>query len=200
MTGELRSGNVEAGEAFGRRFWDHGGMAANGPQSHVGADGDTRPGILHGSFEVALELPSPPTDVFAAYGELPRRARWFRMPGKPEDAHKLDFRVGGHESLAASFQPTGGRSEQMAYRSHFLDISPYQRIVHTYTFDLDGRRHWASLVTIELFGGADGTLLRHTEQYAFLAVTGAGDDDVAHLRGGTQLQLNGLLAMLTSDS
>lgn len=153
-------------------------------------------GALHGSFEVEFELPASPHDVFAAYGELPIRKRWFRMPGTPDEDHKLDFRVGGSESLAASFAPIGDRSEHMAYCAQFLDIVPDQRIVFTYTFDLDGRRRWVSLVTIEIMGGADATLLRHTEQYAFLAVTGAVEDDVAHLKGGTRLQLNGLLTAL----
>ncbi len=53
-----------------------------------------------------------------------------------------------------------------------------------------------SLVTVELSADAGGTRLRHTEQYAFLAATGTGKDDVAHLKGGTRLQLNGLLAAL----
>jgi uncharacterized protein YndB with AHSA1/START domain len=138
------------------------------------------PGALHGSFTLELELPAPPQDVFAAYGELPLRKKWSRMPGTPDNGgHKLDFRVGGSESLAARFAPMGERTEHMAYRSQFLDIVPDQRIVFTYTFDLDGRRHWASLVTIEILGGADGALLCHTEQYAYLAVTGTGQDDVA---------------------
>ncbi len=35
-----------------------------------------------------------------------------------------------------------------------------------------------------------------TEQYTFLVVTDDGADDVAHLRGGTRLLLNGLAAAL----
>lgn len=54
-------------------------------------------------------------------------------------------------------------------------------------------------MSVELFGSGDGTRLRRTEQYAFLEVTGAGEDDVAHLKGGTELQLNGLLAALRSE-
>ena len=43
---------------------------------------------------------------------------------------------------------------------------------------------------------SSGTRLTWTEQFAFVALTGDGDDDVAHLRGGTQLLLNGLAAAL----
>lgn len=155
---------------------------------------------LHGSFTAELELPASPRDVFAAYAELPVRRRWFRMPGRPDGEHELDFRVGGTERLAATFAPYGdGRAEHMAYHSHFLDIVPERRIVCAYRFEHDGERRLSSLVTVELSASGTGTAVRHVEQYAFLAVTGNGDDDVAHLRGGTRLQLNGLLAALGSD-
>jgi uncharacterized protein YndB with AHSA1/START domain len=153
---------------------------------------------LHGSFTAERELPASPGDVFAAYAELPVRRRWFRMPGRPDGEHELDFRVGGSERLAATFAPYGdGRAEHMAYHSHFLDIVPERRIVCAYTFMLDGERRWVSLVTVELSASGTGTAVRHAEQYVFLAVTGSGDDDVAHLKGGTLLQLNGLLAALS---
>ena len=57
-----------------------------------------------------------------------------------------------------------------------------------------------SLVTIELCPQDAGTHLRHTEHYVFLAWTGDGRNDVAHLKGGTRLQLNGLLAALSNRS
>jgi len=45
---------------------------------------------------------------------------------------------------------------------------------------------------------ADGTRtrLRHSEHYVYLAYSGDGAQDVAHLKGGTRLQLNGLAAAL----
>ncbi|HLI01251.1 MAG TPA: SRPBCC domain-containing protein [Acidimicrobiales bacterium] len=114
-------------------------------------------------------------------------------------AAMMKIRVGGTESVAARFAPTGERSEHLSYRAQFLDITLDRRLVYSYTFELDGRRRWASLVSVELFGSGDGTRLRRTEQYAFLEVTGAAEDDVAHLKGGTELQLNGLLAALRSE-
>ncbi len=54
------------------------------------------------------------------------------MPGTPDGGgHKLEFRVGGTESLAATFAPTGERSEHMAYCSWFLDIVTNERIVYS---------------------------------------------------------------------
>jgi len=53
-------------------------------------------------------------------------------------------------------------------------------------------------VTVELSAlpAGGGTRLRHTEQYAFLAYTDDGAQDLAHLKGSTNLQLNGLAAAL----
>ena len=54
----------------------------------------------------------------------------------------------------------------MAYHSHFLDIVPERRIVCAYTFEHDGERRLASLVTVELSASGTGTAVRHAEQYA----------------------------------
>ena len=69
-----------------------------------------------------------------------------------------------------------------------------------YAVTVNDIRRWVSLVTIELCPQDAGTHLRHTEHYAFLAWTGDGRHDVAHLKGGTRLQLNGLLAALSDRS
>ena len=53
-----------------------------------------------------------------------------------------------------------------------------------------------SLVTVLLREQAPGTRLTWTEQYAMLVTAGSGADDIAHLRGGTELHLNGLGAVL----
>jgi len=167
----------------------------------MNANRGTAERVLHGSFSVEVEVPASPEDVFAAYAELPVRRRWFRMPGRADGEHELDFRVGGGERVGASFSPYGDdRAEHMAYQSRFLDIVPEHRIVCAYGFELDGEQRWASLVTVEFSASGTGTAVRHTEQYVFLAVTGDGDDDVAHLKGGTRLQLNGLLAALSGAS
>jgi ferric-dicitrate binding protein FerR (iron transport regulator) len=68
--------------------------------------------------------------------------------------------------------------------------------VYTYAFTLDGIRLWVSLVTREFAANDNGTRLTHTEQYAYLAYTADGQQDVAHLQDGTRLQLNALAAAL----
>jgi uncharacterized protein YndB with AHSA1/START domain len=126
-------------------------------------------------------------------------ARWFRVPSRPEEAHyELDFRVGGHENARGAFAPYGdsGDVERIEYRSTFLDIVPGERVVRSYELLLKDVRRWVSLVTVELAPHDGGTRLTHTEQYVFLTYTDAGEHDVAHLKGSTRLQLNGLLAAL----
>jgi hypothetical protein len=64
-------------------------------------------------------------------------------------------------------------------------ISLDGRIVFTNELDLDGRRRWCSLVTIELAPGVGGTHMTYTEQqYVFLLPTGNGLDEEAQLKGG----------------
>ena len=152
--------------------------------------------VVHGSFTLPFDLSAPPSSVFAAFSEQPLRERWFRLPGESGTArHELDFRVDGGEVAGSTFASARVR-EHLEYRSHFLDIVPGERIVLAYEFLLDGRRRWVSLVTIEFAAEAGGTRLSWTEQYAFLLMTGDGRQDVAHLRGGTRLQLNALAAVV----
>jgi uncharacterized protein YndB with AHSA1/START domain len=155
--------------------------------------------VLHGSFTVERDLAAPPSRVFAAYADVSVRRRWFRMPGDPlRGSHELDFRVGGHEAAAGVFAPTGEAEEALEYRSTFWDVEPDARIVFGYSVTVDGVRRWASLVTVSLSAlpAGEGTRLRHTEQYAYLAYAGDGAQDIAHLKGSMPLQLNALAAAL----
>ena len=180
------------------RPWHRGRVISDSPARAVGPSDDNDRHVIHGSFTLPFELSAPPARVFSAFAELPLRTRWFRLPGKAETIdHELDFRVGGGEIAGSAFA-AAGVTERLEYRSHFLDIVPGERIVLAYEFALDGRRRWVSLVTIELSPAAGGTALTWTEQYAFLAVTGDGSQDIAHLQGGLRLHLNGLASVVES--
>jgi uncharacterized protein YndB with AHSA1/START domain len=160
-----------------------------------------RQAVLHGSFSVERDLAASPGRVFSAYADFSLRRRWFRMPGDPaRGRHELDFRVGGHEAASGVFAPAGEAEEALEYRAAFWDLEPGARIVFSYSVTVDGVRRWASLVTVSLSAlplpSGDGTRLRHTEQYAYLAYDGDGTQDIAHLKGSMPLQLNGLAAAL----
>lgn len=153
-------------------------------------------GVIYGTFTLSLDLAAPPDQVFAAFSDLSIRQRWFRIPAqRGTGRHELDFRVGGEETATGVFVSLDQR-EQIEYRSQFLDIVTDERIVFAYQGIVDGIRRVVSLVTVELLPDADGTLLRHTEQYALLAFTGDGSQDIAHLEGGTRLKHNGLAAVV----
>jgi uncharacterized protein YndB with AHSA1/START domain len=162
---------------------------------------------LTGSFTVERDLAVSPDRVFAAYAEPGLRRRWLRLPVDAAHAHyELDFRPGGHELRRGRFAPTGdaGTEELIEYRSVFWDIVPGVRLVFDYELVLDGVRRWVSLVTVELSArpgqtmpGETGTRLRHTEQYTYLAYSDAARE-IAHLKGSTSLQLNGLAAALSA--
>jgi uncharacterized protein YndB with AHSA1/START domain len=150
---------------------------------------------------VERDLTATSDRVYAAYADIGLRRRWFQMPGDRSRAfHELDLRVGGHETASGAFAPAGEAEERLEYRSTFLDLEAGSRVVFGYSFTLDGVRRWASLVTVELSAApsGDGTRLRHTEQYAYLAYTGDGAQDIAHLKGSMNLQMNALASALTT--
>jgi uncharacterized protein YndB with AHSA1/START domain len=170
----------------------------------------TRQPALTGSFSVERSLAASPDQVFAAYAEPRLRARWLRVPGDPaRSEYELDFRPGGHELRRGRFAPSGvaGTEELIEYRAVFWDIQPGARLVFGYELVLDGIRRWVSQVAIELAqlaapapGGQPGTRLLHREQYVLLAYAGDGAQEIAHLKGSTGLQLNGLAAALSAAS
>ncbi|WP_225828446.1 SRPBCC domain-containing protein [Streptomyces naphthomycinicus] len=160
---------------------------------------DPTPPVLHGSFSVGLDFSVARAEVFRGFAEASLRRRWFRLPGGSSTAeHDLDFRVGGGETARNVFV-SGDTREHLAYRSRFLDIVPDTRIVYVYEAEVDGSRRWISLVTVELSDEAAGSRLTWTEQYTWLVPSGDGDQDVAHLRGGTRLLLNGLSTVVNPD-
>ncbi|CAO5229829.1 SRPBCC domain-containing protein [Frankia sp. AgKG'84/4] len=160
--------------------------------------GQSRP-VLHGSFRVERVLAVAPARAFAGFAEEALWSRWTRLPGPSNTAwSELDLRPGG-SALARNTFTAGGRAERLENRVRFLDVVPDRRVVYAYEAVVNDVCQWASLVTVELLAaGAEGTALTWTEQFAFLVVRGDGADDVAHLRGGTLLRLNGLEAALTA--
>jgi uncharacterized protein YndB with AHSA1/START domain len=150
--------------------------------------------MLHGEFEVSIELGASPSEVWAAYSDPGIRERWASIPGK-ESTFELDFRPGGRETARGTFAPNG-MPERIELDRVFVEMAPEQHIVSTYRLVLDDVPRWASLVTVTLGPRDAGTSLTHHEQYTFTAWSGDGSDDRAHLRGATQLSLNRLASVL----
>jgi uncharacterized protein YndB with AHSA1/START domain len=154
-------------------------------------------GIRHDTFTVTLRLSVPPSEVFRAFADSGLRRRWFKLPGRGA-TYEHDFRVGGGETAYSTFTTLDTPPQRLKYWSRYLDIAPDVRIVYVYESHVDGVLRWTSLTTVELHAEADGTELSWTEQVAFVAPTGDGRDDLRHVRGGTRLRLNGLVAALES--
>jgi uncharacterized protein YndB with AHSA1/START domain len=154
-------------------------------------------GIRHDTFTVTLRLSVPPSEVFRAFADSGLRRRWFKLPGRGA-TYEHDFRVGGGETAHSTFTTLDTPPQRLKYWSRYLDITPDVRIVYVYESHVDGVLRWTSLTTVELHAEADGTELSWTEQVAFVAPTGDGRDDLRHVRGGTRLRLNGLVAALES--
>ncbi|WP_322972510.1 SRPBCC domain-containing protein [Pseudalkalibacillus salsuginis] len=77
--------------------------------------------------------------MFAAWSNRETKKNWFQK------ANEFDFRVGGRESMKIG--PPGGPIFTFAAR--YQEIVPDQRIVYSYTMDLDEIRILASMTTVE---------------------------------------------------
>lgn len=149
----------------------------------------------HDTFTISRHLDAPPDRVFAAFADTAIRRRWSKLPGSGA-SYEHDFRVGGGEIARSTFTAPDTAPERLEYRSRYIDIADARRIVYAYDAVVDGELRWTSLVTVRLAAESAGTRLDWTEQVTFLRYTGAGDTDLAHLRGGTTLRLNGVDAAL----
>ncbi|MFK3978803.1 SRPBCC domain-containing protein [Micromonospora sp. NPDC050397] len=153
--------------------------------------------VRHDMFTISRHLDVPPGEVFTAFADSAIRRRWFRLPGSGA-SYEHDFRVGGGETAHSTFTGPDTAPERLEYRSRYIDIAHDHRLVYGYEAVVDGELRWTSLVTVRFDAETDGTRLDWTEQVTFVRYTGDGGADLAHLRGGSALRLNGLDAALRS--
>jgi uncharacterized protein YndB with AHSA1/START domain len=153
--------------------------------------------VRHDTFTIGRHFDVPPGRVFTAFADTAIRRRWFRLPGSAASYHH-DFRVGGGETARSTFTGLDVEPERLEYRSRYIDIADAHRIVYGYEAVVDDELRWTSLVAVRLDAETDGTRLEWTEQVTFLWYTEDGSSDLAHLRGGSLLRLNGLDAALRS--
>lgn len=139
----------------------------------------------HATFVIERGYAASPAREFAAWAEPKAKAQWFVGPDAWEKSdHKLDFRVGGKESVSGG--PPGGPSH--VYNALYQDIVPDERIVLTYDMHLDKTRISVSLLTLEFKPAGSGTKLVLTEQDVFLD----GIDNAASREKGTRDLLDNL--------
>lgn len=151
----------------------------------------TKRTATHATFVIERDYPHPPAKVFAAFADPKKKARWFGGPEEWEKSnHKLDFRVGGQESVSGG--PPGGTVH--AYNAEIWDIVENERIVTSYQMHLDDRRISVSLATYEFKANGASTTFVLTEQGVFLD----GYDDAGQREEGTRELLSQLETYLNT--
>ena len=114
----------------------------------------------HATFVIERTYDAPRERVFSAWADQASKSRWFG----PGEEHELDFRVGGSEHLLARMDDGTAYSFDAVYQ----DIVEGERIIYSYDMHRDDVRISVSVTTVELLPSGEGTLLRFTEQGAFL--------------------------------
>lgn len=145
----------------------------------------------HDTFVITRMLAAPVSQVFRAWSDPARKARWFGGPDGAGGDYELDFREGGHEVNRGG--PPGG--PVYTYRAHILDIRVDERIVYTYEMHAGDDRISVSVATIEFSGSGDLTELVITEQGVYLD----GLDNAAQREAGTHELLDALSRTLSAD-
>ncbi len=135
--------------------------------------------VSHATFVIERAYKAAPAKVFAAFADPKAKAQWFVGPDNWEKSdHKLDFRVGGGESVSGG--PPGGVVHH--YNATIWDIVEGERIVTSYEMRLDKTRVSVSLGVTEIKPDGAGAKLTYTEQGAFLD----GFDEGGQRERGTQ--------------
>jgi uncharacterized protein YndB with AHSA1/START domain len=151
----------------------------------------TERSVTHATFVIERDYAHPPAKVFAAFANPTSKARWFVGPENWDKSnHKLDFRVGGKESVSGG--PPGG--EVHYYNAEYWEITENERIVTSYEMHMDEKRTSVSLAAMEFKSNGGGTKFVLTEQGAFLD----GIDDATERERGTNELLNQLATYLNA--
>ena len=149
--------------------------------------------ITHGSFTFDRVYDAEPARVFAAFADISAKSGWFVGPDEfAQPDWSMDFRVGGRETLRNGVE--GG--PVFTFDARYMDIVPDERIVYTSTLSGGDGLMTVSLTTVEFQAThQDGTLLRLTEQGAFLD----GREEARWREQGTADQLDALGRELSRD-
>lgn len=129
--------------------------------------------VHHDHFTLERRYRASPARVFAAWADPVKKRRWFaEADGFVTESYELDFRVGGLERSRFRF----GDGPAMTNDTYFHVIEPDRCIVCSYGMTMAGAPFSVSLATLTLEPEGQTTLLRYTEQVAFLT-------DVDHVEG-----------------
>jgi len=137
------------------------------------------PPVIHKSFTIERTYPTTAERVFDALRDPVKKRRWFAEgKGFVVDSFTIDFQVGGFERTRFRYGVDG---PPMTNDTIYLDIVDNVRLVFAYSMTIGGAPLSASLASIELAPAKGGTLMRFTENTAFLD----GNDGSESRRHGT---------------
>ncbi|MBT2185469.1 SRPBCC family protein [Sphingobium nicotianae] len=121
----------------------------------------------HDTFTIERRYPHSPEKVFAAISSPELKPKWFAV-GRNASDFSIDFRVGGREhQLFTMGDDTPFPGTIIENDGRYEDIVPNERIVHSSTMTLGGRRISSALITYEVAPAGDGARLRVTHQAVF---------------------------------
>jgi uncharacterized protein YndB with AHSA1/START domain len=113
------------------------------------------------SLSIKRRLNAPPAKVFAAWTDSAKIARWFGPAHIEVVRAEADARVGGRYRIVAR-SPDG---EEHDVSGVYREVVPERKLVFTWAWRSTPERE--SLVTVELKGDGDGTLLTLTHEQFF---------------------------------
>ncbi len=145
--------------------------------------------VTHDTFVIVRTYDSPVANVFRAWVDPKRKARWFA--GSVDalgNVYELDFQVGGREVNRGG--PPGG--PVYTYSAQFRDIVVDRRIVSTSEMFADDTRLSVTVATVEFHESGATTKLVLTEQGVYLD----GHETAAQREEGTRSLLDSLAAAL----
>ena len=134
--------------------------------------------VVHASFTIVRTYDAPPSRVFRALANEEAKSRWFSGPqGWVLLKRIFDFREGGREHLSGKWDSGMISTFDCTYH----DMVENERIIYSYSMDLNGKRISVSQAAIELRPEGKATKFVLTEYGDYLD----GYDDAGSREHGT---------------
>src|ERR1700719_4142907 len=134
---------------------------------------------VHATFHLERTYDAPVARVWKALTDEAAKQKWF---GGARDRwelleRRMDVRVGGNERVKGRWE--GGVVS--IFDAIYHDVSPNERLVYSYEMHLNDKKISVSLATMQLKADGGKTILKVSEQGAFLD----GYDDAGSREHGT---------------
>jgi uncharacterized protein YndB with AHSA1/START domain len=155
-----------------------------------GGTGNGARSVVHADFHLQRTYDAPVARVWSALTDPVAKQKWFSgPPGKWVELERhMDVRVGGTERAKGRWE--GGTVS--CFDAIYHDVVPSERLVYSYVMHLDERKISVSLATMQLTAEGEKTILKLSEQGAFLD----GYDDAGSRAQGSGFLLDALGASL----